>query len=867
MQLFADDAQLTSLEAAIDSPGGSTDAARVALAWYLRHRDTRRAIAMADELAVRLGWAAADNTRLLARLDLLRAEAAVLFTQFAAATSHIDTARAAFAACKDSAGVGDTHLVAALLANAQGDVQGHWHEAKHALKYFEAAHDDHRIQIATAWVAAAGVYAKPSEAKQMVAAARALMPSPIQPAQVLLGQAESFCLFNIGEYAQAAIDGTALIAPAEQFGMRSWQIRIGNMVSAAFGNLDDRESAIHWVEQSLSLARLAGWPVSLGDTLALLGSLTHEAGHYERSLTILREAASWLKQVPDSRSMALVNCYLSQANHAAGHFTAALHHAQEAARIAEKLHAFPVIADAHILAGRAHACLGQGDIARQEILTGLALTERHHLPFWQVGALRALAELDERYPNAESQPLKHLEKALEVVNSMGGHSDLVELLEALSRCYERAGDLAQALAFDRQARTKSGNAESRRVANQLVALSLRHKTEQQRMDAEHQRHLAEAQAARALELEASMQVLENLGEIGREITANLNLSNVLRILVSRLNKLMTVTFVGLSVLEPNGKEMIRRGFENGQPVPDRCVPLDAHNSQTALCARERREVLVDLEVGAPIQPDVLILPGTAPVLACWFGPLLVGDELLGVLSIQSETPHAYGPREMLIFRTLSAYVAVAVANARAYAKLGEQHTKLLKAEAEMRRLATTDALTGIPNRRQFLSTLNAESRRSQRHQRAIAVIMADVDFFKRVNDTLGHSAGDAVLVHVARLLDTHKRAVDTVGRLGGEEFAILLPETSIEDAADVADRLRRVVERELVLWQGNSIAVTVSFGCAAIAAGQLAGNAEQAATELLQAADRALYHAKHAGRNQTFYVRGGDSTPFATLAN
>ncbi|HEY9103682.1 sensor domain-containing diguanylate cyclase [Chitinimonas sp.] len=856
LELYADDADLVSLEARIADPGGAAPLAQVGLAWHLRQRDSRRALTLAAEAVARLEQDPADQTALLARIALLRAEVEILFTRFDAAAGLIETARTGFVRQEDLLGTGDCHLTAALLANARGDGEGSLAEAQAARDCYGKTSDHARCQIAAAWTVHAATYLDPGSGPGAVKALQAEFPELVPPAQVILGMAEAFNQFNAGQYAYAAVYLAKLIGVSERMGMIHWRIRIGNTLSAAFANLDDKESALPWVEQTLALARASHWPVALGETLALLGSLVHAVGQTERSISLLSEAVDWLRAVPESRSMATANCYLSQVKLAAGRPAEALQHALTAEQIGGRLAAHAVVADARILAGRACAALGEGERARQLVEAGLALTEQHNLPFWQVDALQALAEIDGAFPLPGRSALPHLERAVEVVNAMGGHSESVALLQALSRAHEQAGDLARALDYARQAHAKADKAEHRRVANQLVALELRHQSEQQRIEAEHQRTLAETQLVRARELETSMQVLENLGRIGRDITANLDIGSVLQSLVAHLGQLMQVTYVGMSLLEPNGRELLRRGVENGIAMPDRKVPLDSPTSVAARCARERQEILVEHQPGHPAASHI---PGTQQVLASWFGPLLVGEELLGVLTVQSAIEHAYGAREQLIFRTLSAHVAVAVANARAYAKLGEQHTRLLKVEAEMRKLATTDSLTGIPNRRHFLAALASEAKRSQRSGRPVAVIMADIDHFKSVNDTLGHPAGDAVLVHVARLLDHNRRSADTVGRLGGEEFALLLPEADADSAAEVADRLRRVIEASPVNWQGNRVPVTMSFGCASLR-GDLATQAvEQIATELLQSADRALYQAKHTGRNRTALSRDGKS--------
>lgn len=166
------------------------------------------------------------------------------------------------------------------------------------------------------------------------------------------------------------------------------------------------------------------------------------------------------------------------------------------------------------------------------------------------------------------------------------------------------------------------------------------------------------------------------------------------------------------------------------------------------------------------------------------------------------------------------------------------------AELRLEALAATDALTGLMNRRRFFQRLEAEVARAARFSRPLSVAMVDVDHFKRVNDTYGHATGDAVLRAVAQTLREALRAMDAVGRVGGEEFAVLLPETGLEAAAGVLERIRQAVAGlEVMAADGRQVRVTVSAGVAAWQAGE---EAEAA----LRRADAALYAAKSAGRNR-----------------
>ncbi|HYD71198.1 diguanylate cyclase [Azospirillum sp.] len=172
-------------------------------------------------------------------------------------------------------------------------------------------------------------------------------------------------------------------------------------------------------------------------------------------------------------------------------------------------------------------------------------------------------------------------------------------------------------------------------------------------------------------------------------------------------------------------------------------------------------------------------------------------------------------------------------------------TERKRFENELRHLATTDPLTGLANRRQFLAAAERELVRVRRYDRPATVLMFDIDHFKRINDTHGHAAGDEALRHVAAVCRDLLRETDIVGRLGGEEFGILLPETDVPSAREAAERLRLALARaEIPRPDGGTLRLTASIGIAACMPGD--AGIEQA----LSRADDALYHAKANGRNR-----------------
>jgi diguanylate cyclase (GGDEF)-like protein len=158
-------------------------------------------------------------------------------------------------------------------------------------------------------------------------------------------------------------------------------------------------------------------------------------------------------------------------------------------------------------------------------------------------------------------------------------------------------------------------------------------------------------------------------------------------------------------------------------------------------------------------------------------------------------------------------------------------------------LATRDELTGVFNRRQFLVLADREWARCRRYDMGAALLMLDVDHFKRVNDLHGHLAGDLMLREIARVASETLRHADFLGRFGGEEFIVFLPHTDTLGALDVAERIRERVAALSFEWRGQDVRTTLSVGVASL------GVEHDAVGALIADADRALYTAKHAGRN------------------
>jgi two-component system cell cycle response regulator len=182
-------------------------------------------------------------------------------------------------------------------------------------------------------------------------------------------------------------------------------------------------------------------------------------------------------------------------------------------------------------------------------------------------------------------------------------------------------------------------------------------------------------------------------------------------------------------------------------------------------------------------------------------------------------------------------------------RIAELEAVLRVALVENRKLSTTDDLTRVASRRFFTKHFPREVERAARYARALSLILCDIDHFKNVNDTLGHAGGDEVLRQFgSRLQDALRRGVDWVARIGGEEFAIVLPETNYEQALDVARKLRSCVANKTFEAEGRSVEITASFGLCGLES--VPPGVRKIAENLVKIADAALYRSKNSGRNR-----------------
>jgi len=310
-----------------------------------------------------------------------------------------------------------------------------------------------------------------------------------------------------------------------------------------------------------------------------------------------------------------------------------------------------------------------------------------------------------------------------------------------------------------------------------------------------------------------------LNNISSHAITTLNPEEMLAKIASELEDGLSYDHIGIAVLDYTAKELVIQA--------DAGRRRDALGRRIALgeglvgqVARTGQMAVVREVNAASLRP---VLAGSASAIGL---PVTYAENLLGVLYVESSEPCDFTEEEILLLRTLADLFAGALHNALAFQKAQEQ--------------AITDGLTGVKTHRFLMESLSAEWKRSTRAGRPFSLVLMDLDRFKFVNDFYGHLEGDVVLQRVGHILEQNCRRSDVVARYGGDEFVILMPETNVEQARQLASKLRGWVASDPLLHDKN---ITASFG---IASFPVHGSTPQ---ELIQVADSSMYLSKHQGGN------------------
>jgi len=333
-------------------------------------------------------------------------------------------------------------------------------------------------------------------------------------------------------------------------------------------------------------------------------------------------------------------------------------------------------------------------------------------------------------------------------------------------------------------------------------------------------HLTEEARERAVEL-------LTLQQAGLTVASKLDLEESVDNILDQLNTVIPHDSASVQLLEEDELVIIGgRGWEDPDAVVGMRFPVPGDNPNSVVIQTREPHIISDTRQAYQPFHDA---PHSH--IRSWLGvPLMVRDEIIGMLAVDSTENNYFQEDHARLVAAFAHQVAVAIENARLY--------------EEVKFLAKTDELTGVNNRRRIMELGQREYKRSIRYGHPFSVIMLDIDNFKEINDTCGHTVGDKVIQQLARGCLKNMRELDLMGRYGGDEFVLLLPDTELQDAVWVAERLRACVERSPHPLEKGELPFTISMGAA-----ELIRDCESFET-LLDLADEAMYQAKERGGNQ-----------------
>ena len=802
MELFALSEEVNALEAKLSALTGSNRRPElIALAWALRQRDCRRALQLADEADTLLsdaglGLDSITSERDAARLLLVRGEVSWLFAELDAAEAQAQAAITRFNRLNDRIGAGDAQWLLASIWLDRGNGQYHSEWLASAIDNYRLAGDRLRVEVG---LARSMHFAAFLDADATAAQVASLFdPQAMQGPAVTAWLASALALVpSLSGDQVSAIKG---FSQAHLAAIESGQLRQAILTASngadAFATLGDLDAALEWDEHALVLARKTDWPSMIGNTLMQTGNVLRLLGRNSEARAILREAKLVMKGLTGSKSFTMIVQYLGDLALSAGDPAAALDHFRE---VEERITA---LGEPYFLLrcwrGQANALcrLGQPQEASAKVAAALALARQEKSADEQIKALRIYAELYLQYTlpappgmTAAGVALHYLNQAFAVAATISGYTVPGELFDEVASAYAACGDYQQAYLNGRAAADARDNKRLVDARNRAVAMQVRQETERAYAEAQHHRQLAVTEGRRAAVLLEASVTLETLGTIGRDITASLSSDAVFATLYRHVHQLLEVSSLVVYLLDQDGVLLNGVfGLEAGQRIAVAPIALNDPLSFSARCARERQEIVVDMTQSKHSHHAI---PGTFDTLSLLFAPLLIGGRLLGVMSIQSVQAQAYGERECAIFRTLSAYSAIALDNAGAYAmaesaqqrgnqallELGDARKKLAD-HAEWLAEEVSKATHEITQReRETVFRLSKAAEYRDRETGAHILRMAH--YSQLIARGLGLSADDQkLLLEAAPMHDIGKVGIaDNIllmpRRLNGDEFEIM----------------------------------------------------------------------------------------------
>lgn len=329
----------------------------------------------------------------------------------------------------------------------------------------------------------------------------------------------------------------------------------------------------------------------------------------------------------------------------------------------------------------------------------------------------------------------------------------------------------------------------------------------------------------------SISLLEQVTPLARQINC-LDLNRIADVCVKKISSLVGVRFASLYILDETNS-ILHLQKHNHPFLINKIVSLNQNPPSPMVMAVRSKELILVGDIDSHRRPIIRksqrAFAGNYKTNNCAIVPLICQDRVVGVLNLADKMDgKTFGGEDIALIELFSQLVGASIGNIKLFEKIQRQ--------------ATTDGLTGLVNHKTFYEILEKELWRSRRYGGQISLIMIDVDNLKKINDTYGHRAGDKVIKEISRRIKECIRQIDTAARYGGDEFAVILPNTSLADATIVAERMVEAVSQTPTTWRKEQIPLSISVGL-----GQY--DSDTNPEDITSRSDQALYTAKQAGKN------------------
>ncbi|HUS72818.1 MAG TPA: sensor domain-containing diguanylate cyclase [Sedimentisphaerales bacterium] len=331
--------------------------------------------------------------------------------------------------------------------------------------------------------------------------------------------------------------------------------------------------------------------------------------------------------------------------------------------------------------------------------------------------------------------------------------------------------------------------------------------------------------------DGSISLVEQVTPLARKINC-LDIERITDVCIKHIPNLVGARLASLYILDETNN--ILHLQEHNHPfLINKIVSLNQNPPSPMVMAVRSKELIlvgdIDTHKKPVIKKSQRAFAGNYKTNNCAIAPLICQDRVVGVLNLADKIENgSFDSEDIALIELFSQLVGASIGNIKLFEKIQRQ--------------ATTDGLTGLANHKTFYEILERELWRSRRYGGQISLIMIDIDNLKKINDTYGHRAGDKVIREVSRKIKDCIRQIDTAARYGGDEFAVILPNTSLTDAVVVAERMVDEVAHSPTTWKKEQIALSISVGL-----GQY--DADTNPQDITSGSDRALYTAKQEGKN------------------